>query len=622
MRAGRVQAQRNRAAEAIVSDVQGRVEGRAPTEPAWSGRELDDILVEFERVRTLSASTTQITFRDLSRLRLNPNSNATIQRMRSDPLTGGEVTKVTLANGDFYALLNQLTDKTTFEIDVPGLQTRTNSADFWIKNDDSGARFVNYDSTDLEIARGSDRIVVGKNEGVVIAGGKAERTAVLTAPILRMPSQGETLYTGVAPLRWEPFPDAKAYWLEVASDPAFNVMKLSEWGVKETGYSAELPPDRYYWRVAALDQLGLPGAWSAPRGFAMREDKVPPYLTLLAPSQRAVVSDPDVLILGAAEANARLLLNGEPLDAAADGSFEKQLSLQPGETTISVVALDPAGNRTAREVTVVYRPDVAVAIALDPEIPRVGQALATRAKELSVSAMTDAVAGAEVRVSGRQGLEVLRTRVAGDGGVSFSVPASDPASNYRVEVLSPAGSVEGELAFAALRDQRAPQISLDVPPPLAVGEKTLRLEGQAEDAVSVFVNGDPVPLNEGRFAHDVELSAGRNVIEFVAEDAVGNVAVKQVSTVFDTDPPEVLGVMLSRPDGGAGGIEIEVQARDASGLRQAAPFVIEIGGREVSGYLRCDTLAETCRAVLPPEPGDLFLVEVMIEDYVGNAAFR
>ena len=81
----------NRSAEAVVSDVQGKVEGRAPVEPKWSDRTPDDILVEFERVRTLSASATQITFRDLSRLRLNANSNATIQRMRSDPLTGGEV---------------------------------------------------------------------------------------------------------------------------------------------------------------------------------------------------------------------------------------------------------------------------------------------------------------------------------------------------------------------------------------------------------------------------------------------------------------------------------------------------------------------------------------------------
>lgn len=181
----------NRSAEAVVSDVQGKVEGRAPVEPKWSDRTPDDILVEFERVRTLSASATQITFRDLSRLRLNANSNATIQRMRSDPLTGGEVTKVSLANGDFYALLNQLSDKSTFEIDVPGVETTTNSANFWIKNDDSGARFVNCDAEDLEIERNGEPITVGENDGVVLSDATTAQTEALTAPLPQAPGVGD-----------------------------------------------------------------------------------------------------------------------------------------------------------------------------------------------------------------------------------------------------------------------------------------------------------------------------------------------------------------------------------------------------------------------------------------------
>ena len=161
-------AQRERAAEAIVSDAQGSVEGRTPDQPRWSPRDAQDVLVEFERVRTLSASTAQVTFRDLSRLRLNPNSNATIQRMRSDPLTGGEVTKVSLVSGDFYALLNQLGDRTTFEVEVPGIETETQSADFWVKHDGQESRFTNYDAPALEITRGGETISIGENEGALV----------------------------------------------------------------------------------------------------------------------------------------------------------------------------------------------------------------------------------------------------------------------------------------------------------------------------------------------------------------------------------------------------------------------------------------------------------------------
>ncbi len=52
---------------------------------------------------------------------------------------------------------------------------------FWIKNDASGARFVNYDTPGLEIARDGETISVGENEGVVLTGAGAQRAQVLQA---------------------------------------------------------------------------------------------------------------------------------------------------------------------------------------------------------------------------------------------------------------------------------------------------------------------------------------------------------------------------------------------------------------------------------------------------------
>ncbi|MGH9161312.1 MAG: FecR domain-containing protein, partial [Vicinamibacteraceae bacterium] len=93
---------RDQAAEARLSDKQGSVEGQKPRELTWEDRQLDALLIEEEKLRTLSGSTAQITFRDASRLRLNPNSQAVIQRLRSDPLTRQEDAKVSLIEGDFY----------------------------------------------------------------------------------------------------------------------------------------------------------------------------------------------------------------------------------------------------------------------------------------------------------------------------------------------------------------------------------------------------------------------------------------------------------------------------------------------------------------------------------------
>ncbi|WP_406648051.1 FecR domain-containing protein [Aliisedimentitalea scapharcae] len=615
-------AQRDRSAEAVVSDVQGSVEGRSPAEPTWSGRTLNDVLVEFERMRTLSNSTTQITFRDLSRLRLNANSNATIQRMRSDPLTGGEVTKVSLVNGDFYALLNQLSDNTSFEIDVPGVKTTTDSTDFWIKNDQKGARFVNYDGPDLAIQQGKNTIMVGANEGVVLSGGDAKRADVLGAVDLTRPAAEAIAYAGQVDLAWAVVQDAKGYWLEVARDPGFNQMQVSEWAIPEAGFKArDLAPGDYHWRVAAIDLLGLPGSWSHPRVFTMRIDETPPFLTVLSPATDSLVTSSQVEFLGVTEADAILNLNGERLEPGADGSFAATLTLEPGENQIRVDAQDPAGNRTTRAISVVYRPVEQVSITFSDQIPRSGQALATRTEQISVWGFSTAAPGADMVVIGSEA-ETVRSRIGPDGGFRFSVPVNEEPSTYRVEILSPTGAVEGRAAFSALQDRTPPDLDLDLPPPQATGEPELRLEGDAGDAVRLMLNDAPLAMQDGRFLIDAELEPGQNVFELVAEDAVGNLRVLRLETLLDVDPPQIINVDLGRPNGANGPIELKVEATDASGLRQAASYVLRIGDVEREGFLRCNAAQNICSASLPAEPGELELVELIIEDYAGNAAYE
>jgi hypothetical protein len=125
---------------------------------------------------------------------------------------------------------------------------------------------------------------------------------------------------------------------------------------------------------------------------------------------------------------------------------------------------------------------------------------------------------------------------------------------------------------------------------------------------------------DGRFVAAATLEPGANALELVAADTVGNVTLMRIETLLDTDPPEILATGASRPAGAAGPIEVEVSARDASGLRQTAQYVLSVGGTERRGFLRCDSATGQCRDTLPPEAGELRLIEVVIEDYAGNAA--
>ena len=142
------------------------------------------------------------------------------------------------------------------------------------------------------------------------------------------------------------------------------------------------------------------------------------------------------------------------------------------------------------------------------------------------------------------------------------------------------------------------------------------------DAVSATLNGAPMEIFDGFFVMQVTLQPGRNVFEFRAEDAAGNAGVLVVETVLDLDPPEIVEARMTRPGGEGGPIEIVVEARDASGLRQAAPYLVEVGDEEFEGYLRCDSAGGICRASLPAASGDMTLVEVIVQDYAGNEAIR
>ncbi|MEY8838339.1 hypothetical protein AB9K41_04770, partial [Cribrihabitans sp. XS_ASV171] len=213
-------------------------------------------------------------------------------------------------------------------------------------------------------------------------------------------------------------------------------------------------------------------------------------------------------------------------------------------------------------------------------------------------------------------------KVATGGDFSFTVPVDAAERAYRIEILAPTGAVEGSLDFIALRDSIPPEVALDLPPPRATAEERLQLSGSAPEAERLTLNGTPVPLDNGRFDLTVTLAPGQNGFELIATDAVGNVSAATLSTLYDIDPPEILRVDLGRPKGENGPIQLEVEARDASGLRQAQPFLITVDGAEIEGFLRCDAGSGLCRAQLPAEPGELELIEVMIEDYAGNAAFE
>jgi len=227
-----------------------------------------------------------------------------------------------------------------------------------------------------------------------------------------------------------------------------------------------------------------------------------------------------------------------------------------------------------------------------------------------------------VAVRGAGGALAAGSVVGDAGDISLTQRATDAETADEITVLSPTGAIEGRAPVSVLRDQTPPLLALDAPLPPATDVDEVRVTGTAGDAASLSIAGQDVPLADGRFDVTLPLTPGQNGFDVIASDAVGNVAATRLATLYDIDPPEILSAGIRRPSGNSGPILIEAEARDASGLRQAASYVIEVGGIEREGWLRCDNATGLCTATLPAEPGALRLIEIVIEDYAGNAAFN
>ena len=109
-------------------------------------------------------------------------------------------------------------------------------------------------------------------------------------------------FNAAVELSWAPVGDAAGYWLEVAQDPGFRRMVQSRWGLTEVRYDpGALDIGTYYWRIAALDQFGLPGERTDAWRFHVQTDVTAPYLSIGGPEEGAILRASPIRLQGESE---------------------------------------------------------------------------------------------------------------------------------------------------------------------------------------------------------------------------------------------------------------------------------------------------------------------------------
>jgi Glucodextranase, domain B len=398
-------------------------------------------------------------------------------------------------------------------------------------------------------------------------------------------------------------------------------MVQSRWGVTDVRYDpGSLEIGTYYWRIAALDKFGLPGEQADPWRFHVHTDVTPPYLSIGGPEEGAILRASPIRVQGESEPGALLQLNGEPVPIGPDGSFELPYRPSPGVNAIALQARDAAGNVTERRRTFMFMPDQAAAVEFDPAIPRLSaRHFVTDREVISIAGRTDA--GARVVIEAADGTERASSYADAEGRFGVNVPLREPEERFVVQVVASSGFATRD-EFQVSIDHEPPPIELESPPPVVTAVEWLPLRGRLAGGGRLLIDGRPATLIDDTFEESITLQQGRNAIELVATDLVGNVSVEKLDVFLDQEPPELVRqeVTPSRAAPGAR-VSVEVVANDASGMKQAAPFTLRVGDATLSDFLRFDPSSQSYRStlVLPAGmQGAVALTDVELEDYAGN----
>ena len=141
---------------------------------------------------------------------------------------------------------------------------------------------------------------------------------------------------------------------------------------------------------------------------------------------------------------------------------------------------------------------------------------------------------------------------------------------------------------------------------------------------SLTINGKPTELRDGTFDTTLTLQAGRNQVELIAVDLVGNRRVDSFDVILDQDPPQLVSLEVTPRDLKPGQpLQIALTAKDASGLRKVAPIRLQVGSTDIHDLLELEGGTGTYRKVLllpPTVAGRVTVREVEVEDYAGNKA--
>jgi len=304
-------------------------------------------LYHLYRVLTREKSNANVTFQDLSKINLGPQSLMIIYSLLERGFQLPRQQNVHLMTGGLRTKLNKL--KGRLQVETPSCLISSHSVEILVGIDEKKMSALSvFDGKSAVKAQGK-KVEVPEGFGTTVEMGKPPdppeplpKAPQLINPIeskTNLPGKPDTSEVSIQ-FQWHRADIQDRYHLQVASDPQFEKI-LEDQTLGDNMASLSLGKGTYYWRVAAINKRGIEGY--ASQSFFTVTEGLPDLPLKITPGTEDIykTAQPIFTVYGKTIAGTRIMMKDQQFQANQQGEFSGTIPLHIGWNHIKVRAIHP-----------------------------------------------------------------------------------------------------------------------------------------------------------------------------------------------------------------------------------------------------------------------------------------
>jgi len=304
-------------------------------------------LFHLYRVLTRNKSNANVTFQDLSKINLGPQSLMIIYSLLERGVQLPRKQNVHLLTGGLRTKLNEL--KGGLHVETPSCLISSNSVEILVGIDEKKMSALSVFDGKSEVKAQGKEVEVPEGFGTTVEMGKPPdppeplpKAPQLIKPIeskTNLPGKPETDKVAIQ-FQWQRADIADRYHLQVADDPQFEKI-LEDQTLDENMGTLSLGLGTYYWRVAVINKRGIEGY--ASQSFFTIIEGLSDLPLEITPGTEDIykTAQPIFTVYGKTIAGTRIIIKDQQFQANDRGEFSGAIPLHLGWNHVQVQAIHP-----------------------------------------------------------------------------------------------------------------------------------------------------------------------------------------------------------------------------------------------------------------------------------------